>query len=434
MAAPSKVTTEQAVFAYLQHCGYGAAAKVLGIAPTSLKKRVAQVVKPGEVIGSEGGLASIRAWAAERGLLGYDPVLPGFAVRKTTTQYDADGVVSDRFVAQAKAPGAKSEIPAGHVVKGVSTLEDAEGRTVQRWMKTREGTDPVAVVDAIKAAFDGYRTRHKAIPAPAEASADLMTLLPLADWHIGAHSWGRETGVDWDLKIAEEVIDRAVENVVERSPASGLGVVLGGGDLMHADNQDNRTARSGNQLDVDGRYPKVFDVASRLTVRTVDAMLRRHDRVIVRILKGYHDEHCAVAIAHFLYAWYRNEPRVTVDLDPSLFWYARFGKVMLAATHGHETKLQDLPGVMAARRAEDWGLTRFRYAHGFQIHHKRLLGFEAGAVVAESHQAPVAQDAWHNGAGFLSGRSLQTITYHQAYGEVSRAREAILDAAPEGNA
>ena len=272
------------------------------------------------------------------------------------------------------------------------------------------------------------------IPAPTVAAGDLLTLLPLADWHIGAHAWGRETGVDWDLKIAEEVIGRAVENVVERSPASGLGVVLGGGDLMHADNQDNRTARSGNQLDVDGRYPKVFDVASRLTVRTVDAMLRRHDRVLVRILKGNHDEHCAVAIAHFLYALYRNEPRVAVDLDPSLFWYARFGRVMLAATNGYETKLQDLPGVMAARRAEDWGLTRFRYAHGFHIHHKKLFGFEAGAVVAESHQAPVAQDAWHHGAGFLSGRSIQTITYHRAYGEVSRAREAILDAPPEGNA
>lgn len=321
-------------------------------------------------------------------------------------------------------------------MKGVSQLRDSEGRLTQEWVKTREGTDARDVIEAIKAAFEGYQGRHEPIPAPVAASADLLTLLPLADWHIGAHSWGRETGTDWDLKIAEEVIGRAVENVIERSPASGLGVVLGGGDLIHADNQDNRTAKSGNQLDVDGRYDKVFEVAARMTVRTVDAMMSRHDRVLVRILKGNHDTHCATAIAHHLKAWYRNEPRVLVEIDPGLFWYWRHGKVMLAATHGHETKLQDLPGVMAARRAEDWGLTRHRYAHGFHIHHKRLLGFEAGAVVAESHQAPVAQDAWHHGAGFLSGRSLQTITYHRAYGEVSRAREAILDASTmsEGNA
>lgn len=73
-------------------------------------------------------------------------------------------------------------------------------------MNTREGRDPLDVAEAIKAPFVGYRTRHKAIPAPAAASADLLTLLPLADWHIGAHSWGRETDIDWDLRIAEEVI------------------------------------------------------------------------------------------------------------------------------------------------------------------------------------------------------------------------------------
>ncbi|GJD45835.1 hypothetical protein AFCDBAGC_3712 [Methylobacterium cerastii] len=424
----ARATDDQILSAVRDAGSVRAAAKALGMARSSVWERVKRL--SGTVQSND----TERAFSAYRGELGTKSVLPGFELKRTTAVLDRHGDVAREYVTQFKAPGRLAEIPAGRLLKGVSILKDSSGRVTQEWVKTREGRDPQDVIEAIKAAFEGYEGRHEPIPAPAAAGADLLTLLPLADWHIGAHSLGRETGTDWDLKIAEEVIGRAVENVVERSPASGLGVVLGGGDLMHADNQDNRTARSGNQLDVDGRYPKVFDVASRLTVRTVDAMLRRHDRVVVRILKGNHDEHCAVAIAHFLYALYRNEPRVAVDLDPSLFWYARFGRVMLAATHGYETKLQDLPGVMAARRAEDWGLTRFRYAHGFHIHHKRLLGFEAGAVVAESHQVPVAQDAWHYGAGLLSGRSIQTITYHRAYGEVSRAREAILDAQPEGNA
>ncbi len=406
------------------------AAGRLGVDRRSLADRIGTPDRPGSHFrrfGLQPDWAAGEKIAAERGEAGFEPVLAGFAVKRTTTRFDKGGGVSAQYVTQTKAPGPKGEIPAGHVVKGVSQLRDAEGRVAFEWVKTREGRDPLDLIETIKSAFEGYETQHEPIAAPAAASADLLTLLPLADWHIGAHSWGRETGNDWDLRIAEEVIGRAVENVIERSPASGFGVVLGGGDLMHADNQDNRTAKSGNQLDVDGRYDKVFEVAARMTVRTVDAMLRRHDRVLVRILKGNHDHHCSVAIAHHLKAWYRNEPRVEVDIDPGMFWYHRFGKVMLAATHGHETKLQDLPGVMAARRAEDWGLTRYRYAHGFHIHHKKLLGFEAGSVVAESHQAPVAQDAWHHGAGFLSGRSLQTITYHRSFGEVSRAREAILD-------
>ena len=59
-----------------------------------------------------------------------------------------------------------------------------------------------------------------------------------------------------------------------------------------------------------------------------------HKRVRVRILKGNHDEHAAVAVAYFLLGYYRNEPRVTVDVDPSLFWWHRFGRVLLGATHG----------------------------------------------------------------------------------------------------
>lgn len=313
------VTTEAVVSAYLAAGSFAGAAKSLGMPEATVRFRISKVSGPVREKSSEARFATVQAWAAERGLLGFKPVLPGFTVKRTTTQYDADGEVSGRFVTQAKAPGAKGAVPAGHVVKGISQLLDAEGRVTQQWVKTREGRDPIAVSEAIKAAFVGYRTRHKVIPAPAAASADLMMLLPLADWYIGAHSWGRETGIDWDLRIAEEVIGRAVENVVERPPASGLGVVLGGGDLMHADNQNNRTAKSGNQLDVDGRYDKVFEVAARMTVRTVDAMLRRHERVLVHILKRNHDHHCSVAIAHHLKAWYWNEPRVEVHIDPGLF-------------------------------------------------------------------------------------------------------------------
>src|SRR5690606_37401359 len=104
-------------------------------------------------------------------------------------------------------------------------------------------------------------------------------------------------------------------------------------------------------------------------------------------------------------------------LDQSLFFYHQLGEVMLAATHGHEAKLRDMPQIMASRRPEMWGATRYRFAHGFHVHHKSGFIAEGGGVVCESHQAPIPQDAWHYGAGFVSGRSLQTITYHSQMGE-----------------
>lgn len=372
--------------------------------------------------------------AAERGLMGTKPVLPGFRLSQTTAVTNVDGDVVREFIQQKPGRGDTFEIPPGHVVKGVSALVDEHGREIVKWVKTREEQSALDVVETLKAAFVGYEPAASITAPPPDANEDLLTLIPCNDWHVGMFAWRREAETDWDLKIAERTIGAGIEDAIARSPASGIAVVLGGGDLTHADNNMNQTAKSHNKLDVDGRHQKVMETAGRLMARTVDAALLRHDRVIVRILKGNHDEETAAAIAWFLLAWYRNEPRVVVDCDQSLFFWYRFGKVMLGATHGHEVKLQAMASVMAHRRAADWGATRFRYIHGFHVHHKSKFATEGDGVVMESHQAPIPQDAWHYGAGFLSGRSLQTITYHRSFGEISRVRVAMLDAANDNQA
>lgn len=361
------------------------------------------------------------ARAAERGLLGPAETKPGFAIKSIATKE------GDSWVKQVKEHGEAFEVPTGHAVKGVSALVDAEGRLVQQWVKTRETPSAIDIADILAKRFENYDPCAAPVPSPSAVSDDLLTLIPCNDWHVGMFAWQRETDQNWDLKHAEQQIGQGIEDAISRSPASAVAIVLGGGDLTHADNNKNQTARSANQLDVEGRHQKVVETAGALMVRTVDAALRRNGRVIVRNLKGNHDEETAPAIAWFLKAWYRNEPRVEVDLDQSLFFYHRFGKVMLAATHGHEAKLKDMPSIMAHRRAVDWGATQFRYAHGFHVHHQSKSATEGGGVIMESHQAPIPQDAWHFGSGFLSGRSLQTISYHRNMGEIGRVRVAMLD-------
>lgn len=112
------VTTGAVVSAYVAARSFAGAAKALGIPEATVRYRVSRITGPAHEKRSEDRFATVQAWAAERGLLGFEPVLPGFAVKRTTTQYDADNQVSGRFVTQAKAPGPKGEVPAGHVVKG----------------------------------------------------------------------------------------------------------------------------------------------------------------------------------------------------------------------------------------------------------------------------------------------------------------------------
>ncbi|MGX9443842.1 hypothetical protein ACWX0K_14870 [Nitrobacteraceae bacterium UC4446_H13] len=312
----------------------------------------------------------------------------------------------------------------------MSALVDEDGREVVKWIKTKQGElDPLAIAESLKTVFADFKPAALPAPAPRTVRADLCTLLPCNDWHINMSAWGKQVGVNWDLKIAETTIGSAAEETIDRSPPSAECVILGGGDLLHTNGRRNETA-NGTPQDADSRYQKGVDVVTRLMVRTTDAALRRHQHVTLRILKGNHDEDSSVAIAYFLAAWYRNEPRVTVDLDPSDYFWFRFGLVLLGATHGHQSSnhIAKMPGIMAHRRAEDWGATKFRYVHGFHLHHSAKIATEGNGVICEIHQAPIPQDAWHFGSGFLSGRSLQAITYHTQYGEIGRVRTAILDA------
>lgn len=410
----TRITDEDALSAASAIAEYGSerkAAKALGVVQSCVHKR-----------------AKI---AAERGLMGTKPVLPGFALTKTTAVTDRDGAVVREFIQQRPEHGEAFAIPEGHKAHGVSALVDSDGRIIQQWIKTKEQPTVHDAIAALHGAFDDVKPAKPTKPPRIAGASDYISLTPCNDWHIGMFSWGKEnpqTGLDtnWDLKIAERVIGDTVDAVVDQSKPSKVAVVLGGGDLFHADNKENKTARSGNVLDVDGRYQKIMHIACRLKVRTIDKHLERHDNIIVRILRGNHDEHSAVAVAYYLQAYYRNEPRVVVDLDPSLFWFYRFDRVMLGATHGHTVKLQEMPLIMANRKPEDWGASRHRYVHGFHIHHKSLYAIEGGGCIMESHQAPIPPDSWHYGEGYITGQSIQSIRYHRLVGEKGRVREPII--------
>lgn len=365
--------------------------------------------------------------AAQRGMLLNTPAaMPGFRVSQVTTAPNGAQTIK-----QSPEHGEVFEMPSTHRLAKLTINRNANGEVIQDWIRAEPNAiDPEAIVAWIKEAFTDFEPAAPAAPAPPVANADLLTLIPLADWHLGMFAWNREVGENWDLKIAERTIGAAMDELMPRTKPSGTAVVLGLGDLFHSDNNENKTARSGNVLQVDGRYQKIIKAGLLMLVRTGDSALRFHEHVIFRVLPGNHDEHAAVAVALGLMAWYRNEPRVTVDVDPSLFWWHRFGVVLLGATHGHTVKLKDMPQIMAHRRAEDWGVTKKRFVHGGHLHHTEKTTTEGGGCITEIHQAPVPQDAWHFGAGFLSGRTVQAITYHRERGEFGRVTEPIIEAAP----
>ena len=304
-------------------------------------------------------------------------------------------------------------------MSGRSTLYDREGKTVLTWVKDAP-PDPAELVAKIKAACKNIAPPSYIVRRPTTELVEALAFYPISDLHLGMMAWGKETGKDWDLRIAEEELNAANDKLLSRTPDTKYATILGGGDAFHADNNDNETLRGKNKLQVDGRYGKVFDAVCRFFVRRVDAALLKHDRVDVRILPGNHDEHSAIALAHFLAAWYRPEPRCIVDISPSSFWFYRYGATFLAATHGHKARAAQLPGIMASRKSAVWGASQFRYAHTFHLHRGEKLSGEYGGATTEVHAVAIPQDAWSYEEGFIAQRKMQSIIYSPVEGETER--------------
>ncbi len=125
------------------------AAKLLGVHHASVQraqKRIAGERKDtDEPVATVSALDEIRA--SERGENGYDPVIPGFAIKQISSQ---DG---DAWIKQVRAPGDVFQVPDGQVVAGVSALVDQSGRELVKWVKTKEGPRAMLTMEAIKAAF-----------------------------------------------------------------------------------------------------------------------------------------------------------------------------------------------------------------------------------------------------------------------------------------
>jgi hypothetical protein len=357
--------------------------------------------------------------AARQGLLGYKPVMPGFEISQVTNTPKGD------FIQQRPERGPRFEMPKGIALKGVTALVDGDGHVIHQHLmgRTERGASSEDILDAIKLGLADIE-RAPIIAAPAVTSADLATIYICADWHIGLLSWGKETGTNYDLKIAKDQITEGINFLVANSPASEQAVVLGLGDLTHTDGYSNRTEKSGNILDVDGRWPRVLRAATYQMRETINKALTRHERVLARILPGNHDEKAALAVAMALELHYENEPRVTIDADPGYFWWWEWGKSLNGATHGDRAKMADLPLIMAARNPKAWGRTKFRYIHTGHIHTQ--TGIEKSGVTVESHQTPVATDAWHHQMGYGATRSMTSITLHKERGEIGRTKANIL--------
>lgn len=390
---------ELAVAAYREHGEKQAAADSLGWTRSRLRRHLAR--------------------AAENGLLGTDPVLPGFRLTKTTSVTNQGGDVVREFVTQKAGESEDYVVPDGFTLKRDSAYLDGAGRRVGGW-KISEPSRQAATA-AMRAAVEAFKDelpRAGPVAAPTFARADRLNQFVVTDSHFGMLAWHEETGADYDLRIAEGLLLDWFAAAIDMAPSAHTAVFAQLGDLMHHDALESVTPAHKHVLDADSRLQKIIRVVIRVIRRVIDMLLRKHSHVHVIMASGNHDPASSAWLREMLAAFYEDEPRITVDNSPSLYYAYEWGRTMLAYHHGHKRGVKDVDTVVAGIFREMFGRCTTAYAHVGHRHNDE--GRKTRLMYVEQHETLAAKDAYAAGGGWPGGRSAKVITYAKDGGEVSR--------------
>ena len=387
-------TIERAAELYKQHGSMRPAAAEMGVVYSTFNKYVHR--------------------AAEAGLLGTSPVLPGFRISQVTNTPRGD------FIQQKPERGPDWATPEGHAIKGVSALVDADGRTIQQWVKTSAKVeDQLAAFRAMVDALKEDLPRVTIMPPPSHSRADLLNQFVVTDSHFGMMAWREETGADYDLRIAEQLLLDWFAAAIAEAPEAHTAILAQLGDLMHHDALESVTPAHGHVLDADSRLQKVIRVVIRTIRRIIDMLLQKHQHVHIVMASGNHDPASSAWLREMLAAMYENEPRITVDNSPMLYYSFEWGATALFYHHGHKSNIKNLDVKMAGIFRELYGRSRYAYCHFGHLHSDE--GIKTDLMYLERHETLAAPDAYAAGGPWLSGRSAKRVTYHRQFGEVTRS-------------
>lgn len=246
---------------------------------------------------------------------------------------------------------------------------------------------------------------------------DLVNFMPLFDVHLAMRIG------DYGTHAAVERLTKGSIDLLNRAPPSAECIIVNGGDFTHQNDDSNATPRSKHPLPVDTDYLYTSDVATDVTVALIDRALQSHDRVTFKAVRGNHDENTPVILRAALRQRYRNEPRVSIQVDDLDFFAYRIGRNLLCAHHGDLRKQpKDLVLGFAARYPELWGDTVYRELHTGHKHHRHAI--DLPGMLYEQHRAISPRDVYATKHLYDAPSEMQLITYKMEggrYGTVTHA-------------
>jgi hypothetical protein len=249
---------------------------------------------------------------------------------------------------------------------------------------------------------------------------DTALEINIPDLHIGKLAWHKESGEDYDIKIAVERYKKAVIELISRVNSNKIERIIlpVGNDMINVDNFENTTT-AGTAVSCDSRFGKMFQAAKDLLIETID-YLSLIAPVDVIIVPGNHDTMAMFTLGEVLDAWYRNYDMVSVSNTHTPRKYYQYGSNLIMFTHGHREKLNDLGIICATEQPQLWAATKFRRVHVGHFHHSKQIKFtdvqEYPGFTVKVLNSLSSNDDWHAEKGYMSLKGAEAFLYHKEKG------------------
>jgi hypothetical protein len=326
----------------------------------------------------------------------------------------------------------KGQVKKGRAVDSgkifVEPLFQVKAKLARRKIETDLQLQKEAILNEMKA----YSPKVGARLVPAVVDTARVNLLEICifDPHFGKLAWRAETDEDYDLKIAETRVKKAVKELLSRVNLATVSKILLpiGNDLINIDNRHNTTF-AGTPQDSDCRYMKIIKVVRRILIEIIDE-LSAIAPVDVIIVPGNHDTTSSFMIGEILDAWYHNNSEVNVDNEPKLRKYYQYGSVGIQLTHGNEEKHDSLGLIFATEKPHLWAATKFRFAQLGHFHKNKKINFTS----VDEHQGFQIQvlpslsgtDFWHKSKGYSSLKQAKSMLFDPNQGLIGEFTSTVI--------
>lgn len=286
-------------------------------------------------------------------------------------------------------------------------------------------TEEVHAREAIRVMVEDSKKHVPFVPRKVKPIKDgLIYEVDFPDLHFGKLTWDKESGDDYDIDIARDLLREAVSVLVSRVGGQRISRILlpFGNDFFNVDNMLEETTHGTRQQE-DTRWQKTFRAGRQLATEIIDG-LASIAPVDVVVVPGNHDEERVFYLGDSLESFYHRNKNVNIDNTPPKRKYYTFGKVMIGLTHGYHEKLDKLPFIMPIERPAEWATSVHREWHLGDKHHRKDLLYrteDINGVTIRLLRSLSATDTWHFDKGYVGApRGAEAFLWHPNDGLIAQ--------------